>query len=72
MAHLRGRAVPVYVGDDRVDEPAFSALSGGVLDGASSGVTVRVGSSGLTRAQYHLSRASEVRSFLNRLRREFA
>ena len=68
MAPLRGRAVPVYVGDDRVDEAAFTALS----DGATGGVTVRVGSGGLSRAQYRLSGPPEVRRFLHKLRREFA
>jgi trehalose 6-phosphate phosphatase len=63
MAPLRGRALPLYVGDDRMDESAFAALPGGV--------TVRVGSNGLSHAQYRLSGASEVCNFLHKLRREF-
>ena len=59
MAPLRGRALPIYVGDDRNDEPAFAALT--------DGVTVRVGAACLTHARYHLSGAGEVREFLQRM-----
>jgi trehalose-phosphatase len=60
LAPLRGRALPVYVGDDQNDEPAFAALA--------DGVTVRVaGGACLTRARYHLSGAGEVREFLQRM-----
>jgi len=60
MAPLRGRAFPVYVGDDQGDEPAFAAVA--------DGVTVRVGPDAcLTRARYHLYSAKEVREFLQRM-----
>jgi trehalose-phosphatase len=60
VAPMRGRALPVYVGDDRNDEPAFAALA--------DGVTVRVGGGAcLTHARYHLSGAGEVREFLQRM-----
>jgi trehalose 6-phosphate phosphatase len=59
MAPLRGRALPVYIGDDRGDEPAFAALSGGV--------TVHVGPSERSHAHYRLSSAAEVREFLHKL-----
>jgi trehalose 6-phosphate phosphatase len=58
MAPLRGRALPVYVGDDRGDESAFAALA--------DGVTVRVGW-GVTQARYRLSNAAEVRELLQKM-----
>jgi trehalose 6-phosphate phosphatase len=59
IAPLRGRALPVYIGDDRGDEPAFEALAGGV--------TVHVGPSERSHARYRLSSAAEVREFLHKL-----
>ena len=60
MAPLRGRALPVYVGDDQGDEPAFAAVA--------DGVTVRVGGDAcLTHARYYLHGADEVREFLHRM-----
>jgi trehalose 6-phosphate phosphatase len=59
IAPLRGRALPVYIGDDRGDEPAFAALAGGL--------TVHVGPSGRSHARYRLSSAAEVREFLHKL-----
>jgi trehalose 6-phosphate phosphatase len=59
IAPLRGRALPVYIGDDRGDEPAFAALAGGV--------TVHVGPSERSHARYRLSSAAEVREFLHKL-----
>jgi len=64
LAFLSEPAVPVYVGDDRVDEPAFAALR--------DGVTVRVGGKGPSRARYRLRGVSEVGAFLNKLKEEFA
>lgn len=64
LAGLRGRYGAVYVGDDRVDEPAFAALR--------AGITVRVGHRGPSRARYRLGGVAEVRRFLHQLRVEFA
>ncbi len=63
LGFLSDTAVPVYVGDDRVDEPAFAALR--------DGITVRVGH-GRSRARYLLSGVAEVSAFLHKLREEFA
>ncbi len=60
LAGLPGTALPVYVGDDEVDEPAFSALK--------DGITVRVGRGTKSQARYRLSGVPQVREFLNRLR----
>jgi trehalose-phosphatase len=60
---LAGRAaLPVFVGDDAVDEPAFAALTGGI--------TIRVGRPGHTRAHFRLADVKQVRVFLERLNRE--
>jgi trehalose-phosphatase len=64
LAVLRGRSIAVYLGDDQVDEPAFAALR--------AGVTVRVGDPCQSQALYRLSGIAEVRTFLHRLRTEFA
>ena len=53
------RAVPIYLGDDLSDEPAFRA--------ASRGVTIRVGSRRRTAAKYRLRGPKEVRGFLELL-----
>jgi trehalose-phosphatase len=57
-------ALPIYLGDDRPDEAAFAALRGGI--------TIAVGAEHATRAQYRLTGVPEVRTFLRRLRTEFA
>jgi len=49
--------LPVYVGDDLTDEAAFKALKG-------KGITVRVGSSKKTEAQYYLKDHREILHFL--------
>jgi len=64
LALLRGRWLAVYLGDDQVDEPAFAVLR--------TGITVRVGPRCQTHAQYRLSGVADVRTFLHRLRTEFA
>jgi trehalose 6-phosphate phosphatase len=61
IAPLRGRALAVYIGDDRGDEPAFAALA--------EGVTVHVGPSGRSHARYRLSGVAEVRELLHKLAR---
>jgi trehalose 6-phosphate phosphatase len=58
------RAVPIFIGDDLMDEPAFCALS--------CGVTVRVGRPCRTHARYRLSSVEQVHQFLERLEGEFA
>jgi trehalose-phosphatase len=55
-------ALPVFVGDDVVDEPAFIALA--------EGITIRVGRSRQTRAHFWLSNVAQVRTFLERLNKE--
>jgi trehalose-phosphatase len=55
-------ALPVFVGDDAVDEPAFAALTGGI--------TIRVGRPNHTRAHFRLAGVKQVRVFLERLNRE--
>ncbi len=57
-------ALPVYIGDDRMDEPAFAALQ--------CGITIRVGRSCRTSARYRLSSVEQVREFLQILERDFA
>ncbi len=64
LRFLSDTALPVYVGDDRVDEPAFAALR--------NGITVRVGGNTRSRARYRLGGVVEVSAFLQRLREEFA
>jgi trehalose-phosphatase len=55
------QTLPIYVGDDRTDEPAFVALS--------HGITIRVGPRLLTRAEFQLRGPAEVRTFLEKLAR---
>lgn len=55
--------LPVFVGDDVVDEPAFAALA--------SGITVRVSPGAPpTAARYRVSNVRQVSAFLERLRRQ--
>jgi trehalose-phosphatase len=57
-------ALPIYVGDDAGDEPAFEALY--------RGITIRVGRIRRSHARYRLSNVRQVRMFLDRLRTECA
>jgi trehalose 6-phosphate phosphatase len=59
-AALNHAVLPVFVGDDAVDEPAFAALR--------QGITVRVGPPAETQARYRLAGIGEVQVFLERLR----
>lgn len=59
-----GSALPIYIGNDRTDEPAFAALS--------EGITARVGRQGVSRARYFLRNPGEVGQFLDKLCREVA
>jgi trehalose-phosphatase len=54
--------LPIYVGDDSTDEPAFTVLS--------RGITVRVAPGSYTRAHFWLENPEEVRNFLERLEEE--
>jgi alpha,alpha-trehalase len=63
LGFLSDPAIPVYVGDDRVDEPAFAALR--------DGITVRVGGNARSHARYRLAGVLEVSAFLQRLKEEF-
>jgi len=58
------QVMPAFVGDDLMDEPAFSALA--------CGVTVRVGRPCRTHARYRLSSVEQVHQFLEKLEGEFA
>ena len=64
LAALPRGALPVYLGDDQADEAAFAALP--------SGITVRVGGNRPSRARYRLAGVAQVRTFLHRLKSEFA
>jgi trehalose 6-phosphate phosphatase len=64
MAAVCNQALPIYVGDDSIDEPAFVALR--------RGLTVRVGRARRSKARYRLSGVAEVQRFLERLGSEFA
>jgi trehalose-phosphatase len=57
-----GQALPIYLGNDSTDEEAFRTLA--------SGITVRVGPAGSTKARYSLRNTAEVRRFLIQLERE--
>lgn len=52
----RDDSLPIYVGDDVTDEDAFAALP--------DGITISVGRTSSTCAQYHLDRQESVQEFL--------
>jgi len=54
--------LPVFVGDDAVDEPAFASLA--------CGITIRVGRPCRTGARFRLNDVKQVRTFLERLNKE--
>jgi len=62
MKGLRPGFLPIYMGDDLTDEPAFHAVR--------RGISVRVGGHGPTIAQFRLKDPNEVRQFLERLEKE--
>jgi trehalose-6-phosphatase len=62
MAIAAKAALPVFVGDDAVDEPAFASLT--------CGITIRVGRPCRTGARFRLDDVKQVRTFLERLNRE--
>jgi trehalose 6-phosphate phosphatase len=59
---LRAPFLPIYIGDDLTDEPAFMALR--------RGITVRVGPFSRTKARFRLKNPEEVCVFLKRLEEE--
>lgn len=61
---LRAPFLPIYIGDDLTDEPAFVALR--------RGITVCVAPSHRTSAQFQLKDPEEVRIFLERLEEELS
>jgi trehalose 6-phosphate phosphatase len=61
---ISGAFLPIYLGDDLTDEPAFKALR--------SGITVRVGPNAPTSAQFRLSNPAEVHRFLEQLIEEMS
>jgi trehalose 6-phosphate phosphatase len=61
---LRTPFLPIYIGDDLTDEPAFMALR--------RGITVRVGPVSRTKARFRLKNPEEVCTFLERLEEELS
>ncbi|OGW32422.1 MAG: trehalose-phosphatase [Nitrospirae bacterium GWF2_44_13] len=60
LNNLKGKYLPVYVGDDWTDETAFRALN-------KRGITIRVGKSAKTAANYYLKSQREISAFLKRV-----
>jgi trehalose 6-phosphate phosphatase len=59
LSSLGGRKhpLPIFIGDDNTDEDGFNALK-------ESGLTIRVGRSRRTKAQYYVSGVKEIHGFL--------
>jgi trehalose-phosphatase len=64
LATMPRPCLPIYVGDDQQDEPAFALLR--------RGITVRVGQARRSRARYRLQDSDQVRYFLERLAKELS
>jgi trehalose 6-phosphate phosphatase len=64
ISGLRAPFLPIYIGDDLTDEPAFKALQ--------RGITVRVGPASGTNAHFWLRDPEEVRTFVARLEEELS
>jgi len=62
LSGLGPGALPVYIGDDQADEPAFAAFS--------HGITARVGPARPTRAGFRLRNPAEVCRALQRIDRD--
>jgi trehalose 6-phosphate phosphatase len=62
LSSVERGALPIYLGDEPADEPAFAALR--------SGITVRVGQQAPTSARYRLANVSQVRRCLERFHKE--
>lgn len=61
MKKLKGKCLPIYIGDDQTDETAFKALY-------RKGITIRVGKSRRTFAEYYLKNYLEVTRLLDQLK----
>jgi trehalose-phosphatase len=59
---IRPAALPIYVGNDSTDEPAYRALAGGI--------TVQVGHPRPSHAHFRLRHPGEVRRFLEKIEEE--
>jgi len=64
LRRMPGSSLPIYLGDDKMDEAAFVVLH--------RGITVHVGKNGRTKARYRLRSPAEVRVFLERLEAELS
>jgi trehalose 6-phosphate phosphatase len=65
IGRMRHRSVlPIYIGDDRTDEDAFDALTGGI--------TIRVGAHRGSKARFYVRNIREVVAFLEWLATRFA
>jgi trehalose 6-phosphate phosphatase len=65
VKRMRGRRLlPIYIGDDRTDEDAFDALTGGI--------TIRVGAHRGSKARFYVRNIREVVAFLEWLATRFA
>ncbi|MEW6118428.1 MAG: trehalose-phosphatase [Nitrospirota bacterium] len=62
LRRLEDVHLPVYVGDDVTDENAFRAIG-------NKGITIRVGTSKKTCAQYYLKTSREVQRLLQMVRK---
>ncbi len=61
LQRLKHKCLPIYIGDDQTDENAFRALN-------KKGITIRVGKSAKTAADYYLKNQREVSEFLKRVK----
>lgn len=61
LNNLKGKYLPVYIGDDWTDENAFKALN-------KKGITIHVGKSAKTAAGYYLKSQREVAEFLKNVK----
>jgi trehalose 6-phosphate phosphatase len=64
LSSMPRQVLPIYLGDEPADEPAFAVLR--------DGITVRVGAPSPTRARYRLSNVAQVRGCLERIQKETA
>ncbi|MDO9289416.1 MAG: trehalose-phosphatase [Thermodesulfovibrionales bacterium] len=60
LQRLKNECMPIYIGDDQTDETAFKALR-------KKGITIRVGKSKKTFADYYLNGYREVSSILKQI-----
>lgn len=65
LDRLKNKCLPIYIGDDKTDENAFKAIR-------NKGITVRIGKSKKTAANFYLKRQSEILKFLKEVHRLIA